>query len=284
MLQNVPMGSIISMTVTAFVSLLLPIAALIFFRKKTGGRFSAVFIGAGTFIAFALILETLLHQLVLAAAGQAAFENIWFYAIYGGLAAGIFEETGRLLSMKLLMKKTLCKRDSLMFGTGHGGAEAIILGGLTYLSNAAIALMINSGAMEQTLSTMDDATRAITVQQLSALWTSPSYMFLISALERIVAFVLQLCLSYIVYRAVRYKKPLLYILAVFLHFLMDALIVLIAKFSSVFAAEGVLFVMTACLSVIAFRAYRSEKEPEPEQTSEPESIQEAEIILEDKNN
>lgn len=53
-------------------------------------RISSFFIGAATFIVFALILEQILHIVVIKATGTALTGNIWLYALYGGLAAGIF--------------------------------------------------------------------------------------------------------------------------------------------------------------------------------------------------
>ena len=55
---------------------------------------------------FALILEPVLHNLVLgSAAGAAIQENILLYGLYGGLAAGVFEETGRLMAFRFVLKK-----------------------------------------------------------------------------------------------------------------------------------------------------------------------------------
>ena len=54
-----------------------------------------------------MLLEQLMHSLVLLKMGpvsKALSENLWLYALYGGLAAGLFEETGRYLTMRFLMK------------------------------------------------------------------------------------------------------------------------------------------------------------------------------------
>ena len=59
-----------------------------------------------TFFLAVIVLEGLAHSLVLTGPyGQKIWETPWLYALYGGLAAGIFEETGRLAAMKLLKKK-----------------------------------------------------------------------------------------------------------------------------------------------------------------------------------
>lgn len=96
----------ILMVVNAILGIAIPIALTWYLVRKHHAKLSTVLIGAGTFFLFALVLESTLHQLVLKGPhGDAIMGNTLRYAIYGGLAAGVFEETGRFLSMKFLMKK-----------------------------------------------------------------------------------------------------------------------------------------------------------------------------------
>ena len=230
MTEMVSSAAIGGMAVTLLASIGIPVAALFVARKKIKGKMFCALIGAGTFVVFALILEQLLHQVMIAAFGGSLTGNIWFYALYGGLAAGVFEETGRLLSMKFLMKKTLSKENSVMYGIGHGGAESVILIGLTYISNIVTAVMINAGMLDSILSD-------------------------VAGIERAAAFALQICLSYIVYRAVKEKKPAFYFFAVALHFIADAGVILLAQAVSIYVAECVLIVAVICLSVVVFSSF-----------------------------
>lgn len=100
-----------------------------------------------------------------------------FY-VYAALAAAVFEETGRLIAMKFWMKKWLDFPNALMYGIGHGGVEAILIGGLSGISNLVSMLMINSGAMQNTLAALPAESANQTVSQLSALWTTPAPLFL----------------------------------------------------------------------------------------------------------
>ena len=115
-IPNVSTASIIGIIVTLIISVGLPIALCIIVWRKTRARISSFFIGAATFIVFALILEQILHVVVLSAAPN-LIKNIWLYALYGGLAAGIFEETGRFLAMKFCMKNNLDKQNAIMYLT-----------------------------------------------------------------------------------------------------------------------------------------------------------------------
>lgn len=260
MIPNVPVQSIAFMSVNAIIVTLIPIVAFIIINKKTNCKQNCVLVGAGTFVVFALVLETLLHQLVFHFYQKELTENIYLYALYGGLAAGLFEETGRFISMKLFMKKALSKENSLMYGVGHGGAEAIIVGAMTAYSNIVLSVMININQIDSLLSTVPDTQKDAVIEQFSALSTTPGYEFLLAAAERFFAFILQICLSYIIYRAVRYKKPLFFVLAVAIHFAVDAGTVILSKNIPAYLVEVILAVTVICTAFITFGRYKAEKE------------------------
>ena len=183
-----------------------PIALFIAGRVKLKARISSFFIGAGTFLLFAMLLEQLMHVLVIQFCGLNAQSKPWLYYVYAALAAAVFEETGRLIAMKFWMKKWLDFPNALMYGIGHGGVEAILIGGLSGISNLVSMLMINSGAMQNTLAALPAESANQTVSQLSALWTTPAPLFFVSGIERISAIILHIGLSLLIYRAVKSGK------------------------------------------------------------------------------
>ena len=94
------------MAVSLTLAFLLPIALMILLRVKKKANFPPFFIGAAVMLVFALIIEALIHQVVfMTSFGKAIQANIYLYALYGGLMAGLFEETGRYVAMKTLLKK-----------------------------------------------------------------------------------------------------------------------------------------------------------------------------------
>ena len=188
------------------LSMGVPIALFIAGRVKLKARISSFFIGAGTFLLFAMLLEQLMHVLVIQFCGVNAQSRPWLYYVYAALAAAVFEETGRLIAMKFWMKKWLDFPNALMYGIGHGGVEAILIGGLSGISNLVSMLMINSGAMQNTLAALPAESANQTVSQLSALWTTPAPLFFVSGIERISAIILHIGLSLLIYRAVKAGK------------------------------------------------------------------------------
>lgn len=258
-IPNVPIASIAGMILSLIVSVGLPIALCVIVYRKTKARISSFFIGAVTFIVFALILEQILHAIVLKAAGTALTGNIWLYALYGGLAAGIFEETGRYLAMKLCMKKNLNKQNAIMYGVGHGGIEAMLLAGMACVNNLVIAMMINGGQAPMLLSLVgaDSTAYQQTLSQLMAVSTTPSWQFYMVGLERISAIIFHISASYLVYLAVSRKKLPYYLLAILLHFLMDALVVIASGYLSIPVTEALLLLFSGVLGYVMWRMYHA---------------------------
>lgn len=260
MLGQVSGVAIAGMVCSAIVSIGMPLFLMILVKKKLGAKMSAAWCGMGVFVLFALILEQMLHSIMLTAAGDVLNANIWLYALYGGLAAALFEETGRTVAMKFWMKKTLSKENAVMYGVGHGGAEAILIVGVTCINNLLTSFMINSGQMEQTLTaTQDGPGKELALESLSVLWTTPGYQFFLAGVERISAIVLQICLSYLIYRAVKLGKRQFYFIAFVIHFLVDVLTILLSNLVSVVLLEVVLFAVVVMLAIWVKRMYAGEQ-------------------------
>lgn len=148
--------------------------------------------------------------------------------------------------------------NALMYGVGHGGIEAILILGMTSISNLATSTMINSGALESALAAMDKTVANTTLEQLSVLWTTPSYQFYLGGVERIFAIALQIALSAIVFQSVKTGKKDIWFLAFAVHFLVDAVTVAAAKYLPTLAVELLVGVMTAAGVWIAIRLTRRE--------------------------
>ncbi len=257
---TVPMLSIIGMCIAFIVAVGLPMGLMLYAFLKLKADMLWFGIGAATFIIFALVLEQCLHVVMIKQFGEALTGNLLVKAVYGGLAAGVFEELGRFTSMNLFKKKELNKLNALMYGVGHGGIEAIIIVGLTSISNLITSIMINTGSFEPMLASLDDEVKAQTLKQVSLLWTTSSLDFYLAGVERVVAISFHICLSYIVYRAVKNKKVQLLVLAIVLHAGLDFITVLLAGYVSSLVLELVLLVLVAIIAVLVFKIYSNDRE------------------------
>lgn len=259
MVGEVSTVAIAGIIFSAVVSIGLPVVLLIMVKVKLHTRVADAGIGALTFVLSALVLEQILHGIMLSLLGETLTENIWLYAVYGGLAAGLFEETGRFVAMKFWIKERLSRESSIMYGVGHGGIEAVLIVGFTSISNLITAFMINSGQIESAFSNIEDGVgKETAIQGLSVLWTTPGYQFFLAGVERISAIILQICLSYLVYRAVKYGMKKYYFLAIGLHFFVDALTVLLANSVSLVVLEVALLLMVGALALVVWKMYTGE--------------------------
>lgn len=258
--STVSNASLIGMVFSLMLSLALPILLMILAKVKLKANLISFVIGSAVFIVFALVLESLMHSVVLTATGTLLTDNIILYGLYGGLAAALFEETGRLIAMKFFMKDSLNKPNALMYGVGHGGIEAILLVGMTYVSNLMTAFMINSGALQASVELVDAELQQTTFEQVKVLWELPSWQFYMAGIERLAALFLQIALSVLVYKAVSAKKRTYWFIAFGIHFAVDFLIVVITGLGSpVWIAEAVLLVAVAFVAYYAYQLYKKEE-------------------------
>ena len=244
------------MAVNAFLGIAIPVCLSVYLVRKHHARLSAILIGAGTFIVFALVLESILHQLVLKGPhGQSILDNTLLYAIYGGLAAGVFEETGRFVSMKFLMKKEpSTPLPGVAYGIGHGGAEMLIVFGITMINNLAVSALINSGQTDVLFSKVPEEAAAQLQSQLDQLQTLGAGTLLIGLWERFSALVLHLGLSMLVWVAVRKGGKWLWLFpaAIVLHAFVDAGAVLLQKSAGMVPLE---LIVTAEAIAVAAAGY-----------------------------
>ena len=89
-----------------------------------------------------------------------------------------------------------------------------------------------------------------------------SIIMALAGAERIMAFTLQLALSYIVFRAVKDEKPVFFVLALLIHAVVDCVIILVAKLVNAYASEAALLVMVVIVAFFAFKDYRNYKPAE----------------------
>lgn len=257
--------SMLCMAASGLLSIGVPVALLIAFRKKFGAKTVPALVGAAAFVVFALALERILHQLVLKPGGDGSTwmssYPVW-YMLYGSFAAGIFEETGRFLSFKLLKKRYGGIGTGLNYGVGHGGIEAILLGGLAMINAIVTSVLVNSGNIEALTSGPNGERIAAQIQAIAA---TPPAMFLLPGLERMFALTIHISLSVVVFYSVYENRRLwLYPAAIVLHALIDAPAALmqVGAIQNVLALESVVFGCAVALALIAVCTHRRLKPAE----------------------
>lgn len=217
--------------------IVVPLVIAIIWTKKKKERFTTVLVGAATFLLFAVILEKPLQALLIAPTQMGLTDTaisqflnarpvLWAFIV--GLFPGVFEETGRFVAFKTILKKRKNRETSISHGIGHGGFEVIFVMGVTYATYIAYALMINTG----TFGTVVDQVMAQAPDQADALVATASGIasfsfanLALSFVERFFAVLFHIGASMIVFYACKDKEKFwLYPLAILLHTAMDFIV------------------------------------------------------------
>ena len=194
------------------------IAAVWYARKKYKINFAVLGLGAVAFFASSQVLEKIVHLLVLHPQKDGTVplmtENPLLYVIYGICMAALFEETARLIFFKWLEKKrALEDSDALAYGLGHGGLELLYLG-----MGSLISLLILFSLLE---SSNPDLANLLPQNTLETVQSLSGWQVYLLGVERVLALVMQIGLSFWVYQAVRQKKWIYLVAAYGLHALFD---------------------------------------------------------------
>jgi uncharacterized membrane protein YhfC len=207
----VSVSTIVCVSISLLVSLVLSVILVLLFARKhrKQGIVSAWLLGAtGFFVTQVMIRIPVLMVLQ---------EQPWFldfsqnhlfaYAFSLAFTAGLFELAGRFTVAKL-MRRRLNYRRSLAAGLGHGGIEAMLLIGMTYVNNLLYIVMINSGYFDSLIA--QTAGLGVDISQLELIraqltGASPA-LFLLGGFERILAMTAHAAMSMLVCYGVAHKK------------------------------------------------------------------------------
>lgn len=225
---------------------LLPLGLAAYMYKKEGVSLRAIFTGATVFIVFQFLTRIpLLNALATQPWFQGLMENILFSAVVvGGLSAGLFEEIGRYLAFRYFLRDELSWENGITYGIGHGGVEAILLVGTTYINNIVTSLMINNGTFDRLIA--PELGSELAAQIKTQLIQASPFIFLAGGLERVFAIIIQIALSLVVLYAVVKRKFSFVIYSILLHALVNSVpVIFLQKGYSIWAAELYVFILAA---------------------------------------
>lgn len=224
---------------------------------KLYGAGALIFIGSQVLhIPFNIwILNPLLGQVSNSLGGSGA---LLITSLALGVSAGIFEETFRYLGYRFWLKEARRWKDGLMFGAGHGGIEAILVGGYTLITVIYIFSLV--GKDLKTIFPADQLFLA--QQQIDAFWALPWYAVLLGALERVIAICFHLAASVLVLQVFRRRNIFWLFAAIGLHTVLDAIAVYVSQTWGAYATEGILSVFGVLCVGIIFKLRTSESDEE----------------------
>lgn len=245
----------------AALSFIIPIALVILWKIRNKTSIVPSLAGILVFIIFGIILKSLPNVLITVIGGfvlRTIQNNTWVYAIYAGLMAGIFEETGRYIAFKTFLKKYEERENAISYGLGHGGIECITVLGFAMVQNFMYAQLINAGQVEEMYASITDTESLNVLKEfIESLLNITAIDCIWAGVERISAIILQVALSVIVFQAVKVaEKKYFLAVAIALHAIIDIFAVLYQQgITSVAVTEVIIMIYAIAVAFFARKIY-----------------------------
>lgn len=261
-------SSVPALIITVILMVVIPAAFFLCWRRKHKAQTNIRWLIAGAvgFILSARVLELGVHYFCILADNPVSRfinGNTAAYVLYGTLMAGLFEECGRHIILKYILKKNRSRENAVLYGIGHGGIEILTVllpGMITYL---AAAVLFSAGDTENALRalniTEENAAAALPAVQAAAAFGYP--MMAMNVFERLLAMFVHIGLTVVVYDGVIRAKKGRLPLAILLHMLADTAPALYQRgVVPLWAVELWGAVWAAAIMILAVRCYRELKE------------------------
>jgi len=167
-----------------------------------------------------------------------------------GSLAGLCEEPTRWIGYKLLKSKGDSWKAAVTLGVGHGGIESVGLVGFSVLANLVIMILVSNFGV---------SIPGLTESQVTQFWALPWHIPLAGAVERLMAILLHITLSTLVWLSIRNKTILWLLAAILWHTVVDFVIVFAGSMGwTVWAIEGVMGGMSVLNLAILWFTQKSE--------------------------
>ena len=228
--ENIVIGksAVPSLTITVILMIAIAVCFFICWRRKhkEQTKISWLIAGAAGFVISARMLEAGVHYFCIVADNPVSRfinGNTAAFVLYGITMAGIFEECGRHIILKYILKKDRTRENAVIYGIGHGGIEILTVLLPAMILYLAIAVMFSQGDTETALKTLNitEETAAAALPSVQAAAAFDYAMMAMNVMERLLAMLIHIGLTVIVYYGVVNAKKLCLPAAILLHMLAD---------------------------------------------------------------
>lgn len=266
--EIVSTASMIAIIITLFITLIAPVIVWIIYGVKNKGKgvWKALALGAAGFVLLQMIIRMPILNIVSLIPGFGTFVAEYYvvYCLILAMTAALFEVVARFGVAKILQKK-INYEQGVAAGLGHGGIEAILIVGMTYINNLLYAIMINTGSfqgmIQDALRTSGPEVAEQLIMVMDSLVEAPSYLFYLAGYERVLTVIFHTAMSLLVCYLVYKKKAVLGVgIAFVAHFLVDFIAPLINGLATPYLgsviSEGTAYVIIySFLTVVAIASF-----------------------------
>lgn len=251
----------VTYTLNTLLMIAAPVALWLWLRRRWPEAFTwrLIIVGALMFILSQVVRIPLLGGLTLlfqsgVLPGPPRDLGPAFNILVLSLSAGLFEEAARYVGYRWLAQDARSWKPGIIYGAGHGGVEAIILGalvGITLLS------MLSLQNVDVSTLPIPPEQQAQTARQVAEFWSAPWYLTLLGWVERVFALILHVSLSVMVLQVFVRRQWRWLFLAMGWHALVNAGAVTVLRAYGPVASEIALAVV-ALLSLMIILNFRSD--------------------------
>ena len=261
-------SSIPSLIITVLLMIAIPMGCFLSWRgkHKQQTKISYLIAGAIGFILSARVLELGVHYVCILADNPVSRfinGNTWAFVLYGTMMAGVFEECGRHIILKYILKKNRTRENAVLYGIGHGGIEVLAVLLPSMILYLVIAILFSQGNVEEAMKQLKitEETAAAALPSVQAAAAFDYGMMAMNVVERLFAMSLHIGLTVIVHYGVISEKKGFLPLAILLHMLMDTFPALYQRgVVPLWSVEVWAAFWAATTGFIAARLYRKMKE------------------------
>ena len=221
-------SSVPSLILTVVLMIAIPVCFIICWRRRYREKTKLRWLIAGAvgFLVSARVLELGVHYFCIVSdnpVSRIINGNTATFVLYGVTMAGVFEECGRHIILKYVMKKDRTRENAVLYGIGHGGIEILAVLLPTMVLYLAIAVLFSKGDTAAALKALNitEETAAVALPSVQAAAAFDYSLMAMNVLERVLAMLLHIGLTVIVYYGVVNGKKIFLPLAILLHMLMD---------------------------------------------------------------
>lgn len=254
--QSIDTPIIIACAIASVLTTLIPILVSIVLLVRKKINTASYFCGVGTFFISQVVLRIpILSLLTTFVPSYKEFSSTMLGVILiGGLSAGLFEETARLIGAKVLSKHDdVSLKDSISLGLGHSLCEVILITGITYVVHFTVLIMINSNTFETFMSALSE--QAIN-DQLKYYTSLTVLDYVLGIMERCSAIMLHIIDTMLVFYGVKIKKYRYYLLAIAIHTVFNSLAVILSTYTGYTITEVVLLILSVTGIVVTVKTLK----------------------------
>ncbi|MBP5726117.1 MAG: YhfC family intramembrane metalloprotease, partial [Clostridia bacterium] len=187
-------NSVPALITTVLLMIAIPVVFFIFWRvrHRPQTKIGWLIAGAAGFLVSARVLELGVHYFCIIADNPGSRfinENTAAFVLYGTAMAGIFEECGRHVVLKYILKKDRTRENAVLYGIGHGGIEILLVILPAMITYLAVAVLLSSGDTENMFAALNitEETAAAALPSVQAAAAFDYGLMALNVIERLLS-------------------------------------------------------------------------------------------------